>query len=369
MKKYIFLLISLTVFSTLIQVALFFNLTNQTNIISNSILPLLQRQDYANLKIIMTPLLSISVKKMSIFSNAHLIFEVSSKKKSYDLLTFNRIIESNNQSYKIVVVYKNSLLAQYLLIGLLMGALIFFIYRSLMRNIEFKIELANLMQAVAHDIRSPLSTLKLITSKINQQEIQKIQIDTINRIEDIANQLLLYTRPSKKETSANAPLSLPLTTPPTTDNILNIFERLQKEYVIRNISLKNKAQFSTESDLQNFSITNTAALFLYRSINNCVQNSQEASQNDDLVQIHFSVINNHLQVTITDHGRGIPPHILKVLGEKPLSFGKTNSENTYSGHGIALYTMHQEAHRIGASIRIISNLGEGTQVLIIIPIS
>ncbi|MEQ1666122.1 MAG: ATP-binding protein, partial [Bdellovibrionales bacterium] len=67
---------------------------------------------------------------------------------------------------------------------------------------------------------------------------------------------------------------------------------------------------------------------------------------------------------VSDNGKGIPPEVLKKLGSENISYGKTGSA---SGSGIGVYHAKKIIESLGGKFNVLSNLGQGTQVDIILP--
>jgi signal transduction histidine kinase len=105
-------------------------------------------------------------------------------------------------------------------------------------------------------------------------------------------------------------------------------------------------------------------------VNNFIQNAIEASpsQNSKITIRCTKLISekNMFEITVIDHGIGIPADILKRLGNEVISYAKDNQVDPShnSGSGIALYNAKIDIQKHGGELLIKSQIGSGTQVSI-----
>lgn len=255
------------------------------------------------------------------------------------------------------------------LIGLLVVLLIIQLLRLQSQKNEIALnserELAqakmNLSQKLAHDIRSPISTLGLISSRITDSEIKELQTAVVKQINEIANKLLLDVK-SEKNQFKNLESKMNAT---KNENLSLFFDNLIKEYKFKSLALKQKIVFGVDEDAKFFKVTTELAKILYPILNNFIQNSIEATDDVGLVKVLAQVQSSKLHICVEDNGKGIPEHVLKVLGNKAITHGKEKSDNL-SGNGIAVYNAKKDLEACGAQMLIDSTVGRGTQISIII---
>lgn len=253
--------------------------------------------------------------------------------------------------------------------------LIFYLFyikskKELTENIENEIisnkkALQNqIAQQFAHDIRSPISTLNLISSKIDNLEIKNIQLSVVKQINTIANNLLDHTKANTDQNYANGPNY--------SDHaeLFIMLSNLKKEYQFKSIIIKQNIIFKfDEKILRGFNFNSELIKVIYPILNNLIQNSLDATSEQNTISIFNSLERNRLQLIVEDNGKGIPPEILDQIGSKPLSFGKTvnTSELIQSGNGVALYNAKKDLNRLGADLKLESKVGIGTKIIIIFP--
>jgi hypothetical protein len=100
---------------------------------------------------------------------------------------------------------------------------------------------------------------------------------------------------------------------------------------------------------------------LKRALSNIINNSVEAIADQGRVTIEVMQTTESVLIAVRDTGHGIPEEILAtILGEK-------HGTVTEKGHGLGLQQARQAAESVGGSIRISSQPGAGTEVIIELP--
>lgn len=218
----------------------------------------------------------------------------------------------------------------------------------------------SLSQKLAHDIRSPISTLNLISSKIENEDIKSLQLAVVDQINAIANDLL---NESKEKNTTN------------TSEVHNAYgfekmlQNLEKEYQFKANAIKQTIRFKINyNEVSKYSLDPKLTSIIYRSINNFIQNSIDATNENGVIDISADTISKgRLEISVKDNGKGIPKHILNRIGQEILSHGKPNRPDAHqSGNGIALYNAKKELSEFNAELEIESELNTGTKIRIII---
>jgi signal transduction histidine kinase len=101
-----------------------------------------------------------------------------------------------------------------------------------------------------------------------------------------------------------------------------------------------------------------------RILSNLINNSVEASAGKNIIQVSTIVSHNHTQLSISDHGSGIPPEILNALNAEGQSLPLSTKEK---GHGIGMTAAKDDIRLAGGTMTIRSKVGQGTIVEIRLP--
>jgi hypothetical protein len=110
--------------------------------------------------------------------------------------------------------------------------------KNKLRNKE---NLFNLSQKLAHDIRSPISTLNLISSKIDNAEIKSLQLAVVEQINAIANGLLNENKTNIQ--TSGLPLIPNSFINREKQSLKSIFKNLKNEYAFKKIAIQQDIIF------------------------------------------------------------------------------------------------------------------------------
>lgn len=211
-------------------------------------------------------------------------------------------------------------------------------------------QLVNLSRQVAHDIRSPLSALRVISSN-NQSipvETQEIINEVVLRVNGIADDLLEHSRAKFMPIKFGSGIQ---------QN--NKFEVVNS---IKKIVAEKKAQFPTfdfqfESKLNSVEIKFDKKMF-ERILSNLLNNSIEASTDNQSIGIQLFESGEFATLLIIDYGAGMSEEILEKIGQEKVSTKEAK------GNGIGLYSAIKAIKEAGGDLNILSKVGVGTQVVV-----
>jgi signal transduction histidine kinase len=210
---------------------------------------------------------------------------------------------------------------------------------------------------VAHDIRSPLSALGVFSSfadKLAEKE-RLLFRRAVDRISDIANRLSEATQ--QAETLGSRPATRLHSVQPIATILESIVPEKRLQYQYRTgveIIADLAAGYGLFSEID--------PVELKRIISNLVNNAVEAIPRNGKVTIDLRA-SNGIQISIADTGDGIPPERLPFLGREGVTFGKVG------GSGIGLHHAISTIRSWGGEVKIRSAVGEGTCVVISLPLA
>lgn len=220
-----------------------------------------------------------------------------------------------------------------------------------------KIEMLNdISKKVAHDIRSPLSTLNMLSALIENVEVREMQNAVTLQIGKIANDLLSLAR---NENDSNKKIEV---------TIKNLFSQVRKEYELKS-SLVNR-QIVFKSALSNDYRFEDSTI-IYQNLNNFINNAIEATVDGGLIQIDLVDLSKGIAISVRDFGSGMDEATLKKVGLITFST-KTNFFNyslrgVNSGNGIAMVNAKKDISAKGWELVIDSKLDVGTTITVLIP--
>lgn len=232
-------------------------------------------------------------------------------------------------------------------------------------NHEMLNALIALTAQAAHDIRSPLSALSLITSCLDEVAPEKKEIlkSATQKIMKIANILI------EENKKFQAKIKMQSSVISVNEEPLEYFELgkfmttalNEKKFEFQNmqnieIEFQNRIATSHWVGLQ--------ALALARVISNLVNNAVESISENGKVDVQLQLVSGRSVIEISDTGCGIPANILTRVGTRSFSFGKKSKG---SGSGLGLSYTKAVLKKWGGEFQIESILGQGTKVRLILP--
>lgn len=206
---------------------------------------------------------------------------------------------------------------------------------------EADAEIARQSRKVAHDIRGPLSALRILAERSRSIEGDERSLLTgaVDRIHGIAEDLLRRSRKAEAAAPAGADLD-------------GAVRALESELAAR------FAGRTIEFSLQSNATVPMAAPELQRHLSNLVQNAAEAGPSPILIATRLAA--GAVTLTVADQGKGIPESLLPRLGREEVT-GKAG------GNGLGLRELFRAVEAAGGSVEIRSRENVGTQVEIRFP--
>lgn len=232
------------------------------------------------------------------------------------------------------------------------------IAKELEAKAEKEARFSLLAAQVAHDIRSPLAALEIVTKQASEvPEKQRIVIrSSISSIRDIANNLLgEYQMKTRGSTGLATQARSVVLLLPFVESIISE-KRLQFEQknILLNLEVEPESAFV-------FIELNT--LDFKRLLSNLINNSAEAMEKGGSIILRLSHKNRSLSLAIIDTGKGIPPEILDRLFHSGASFGKSQ------GSGLGLIHAKESVESWGGKLSLTSTLGVGTEIQMTLPLA
>jgi signal transduction histidine kinase len=207
-------------------------------------------------------------------------------------------------------------------------------------------ELVELASSVAHDIRSPLSSINLVAYKLKSAEPEVFNIikDSTDRIDSIAADLLKLRKKIQIPDLNN------------NDQKVNFTDLINQ--IIKSISNVDNIEINLNGFDHDLYIVGSFDK-LYRVFTNLIHNSVEALTNkiDSRINMSAKITGKFLEVILKDNGPGFPEEVLNLIGKIKVTAGKQN------GNGIGLYTAHNYISSIGGNLEI-SNTQDGALIKI-----
>tara|TARA_Y100001958_G_C21213669_1_gene539155 strand:+ start:573 stop:1706 length:1134 start_codon:yes stop_codon:yes gene_type:complete len=230
-------------------------------------------------------------------------------------------------------------------------------YRSVdltIRQIEKENESSRMMDLMMHDLKSPLTALKTGIHKIGiENSAVRLMDSATKRIEELVTSSVIHR---KLDSNSGACISR--------IELADFLERLLPDLKCLNSSARIDLVLG-KKDEEYFSFVDPD--LCSRIIGNLVQNSIEASHGSIFIRILIRKTDSFNYIVISDKGRGMSNEIIEKIGKIPVSSGKHDGKMSGSGQG--LYGAFKLVRAWGGEIKVSSELGVGTQIVIALPIA
>ena len=200
---------------------------------------------------------------------------------------------------------------------------------------------AEMLSGISHDLRTPLTRLKLQLAMLKQKDVSEKMSKDIDEMEKMLNDYLQFAKTQSQETT-------------TTININNLL------ISIKNNLNNDKLVLENNSEVIELQGRLTA---LRRSFENIIQNGLVYGNK---VYINIQKGNNRALVTIEDDGPGIPEDQYKNVFKPFFRLDKSRSLNQ-SGVGLGLAIVEDIINSHGGNIQLNKSKYNGLQVKISLP--
>lgn len=219
------------------------------------------------------------------------------------------------------------------------------------------------LSMIAHQLRTPLTgikwTLKMLVDgdlgNLNEEQrtIVRKGHESSEQLVELLQELILANQSEAWDfqyTLAQTPLE------PLVDDIITEF---LLEARSRNITIK------TEHENED-TIVNTDQSKLRIVLQNLIENGIKYTPEGGNIIIHTSNDANHVVITVSDNGIGIPDTDHEQIFSK--FFRASNAESRHAhGTGLGLFTAKKIIHKLGGTITFTSKEGHGTMFTISLP--
>jgi len=200
---------------------------------------------------------------------------------------------------------------------------------------------SEMLSGISHDLRTPLTRMKLQTSFIKDKEIASKLADDINEMEKMLNEYLQFTSSTFLEKNEEFDLS---------DLVNEIIKKYNNSNIISTISLNI--------------LINGKKNLIKRCINNLIDN---AIKYGDRVNIELNKSASHIFIKVEDNGPGVPEKEYENVFKPFYKIDKGRADAKASvGLGLSIASDIIRSH--GGNIRLDKSSMNGLEVKIFLPV-
>ena len=199
---------------------------------------------------------------------------------------------------------------------------------------------AEMLSGISHDLRTPLTRLKLQLAMLSQKDLSKKMSRDIDEMEKMLNDYLQFAKTQTQESTSKIKLVV-------------LFESIKNQFNNDKLIISNKYEIELEG----------RPIALRRSFENIIQNGLTYGNK---VHVDIQMGNNRVLITIEDDGPGIPEDQYKNVFKPFFRLDKSRSLNKL-GVGLGLAIVEDIINSHGGSIQLGRGKLSGLQVKISLP--
>ena len=199
---------------------------------------------------------------------------------------------------------------------------------------------AEMLSGISHDIRTPLTRLKLQLAMLNQKDLSEKMSRDIDEMEKMLNNYLQFAKTQAQENTSKI-------------NIVSLFDSIKDQFNNKKLKIFNEDEIELEG----------RPIALRRSFENIIQNGLTYANR---VVVKIQKGNNRALIIIEDDGPGIPEDQYKNVFKPFFRLDKSRSLNQ-AGVGLGLAIVEDIINSHGGSIQLGKSKQEGLQVKISLP--
>ena len=199
---------------------------------------------------------------------------------------------------------------------------------------------SEMLSGISHDLRTPLTRIKLQLSFIKDKEISKKLSDDVGEMEKMLNEYLQFASSRSAETTE-------------TFNLSKLLETTIKKY--------EKKEITTDISKEVF--LDGRKNLMQRCFSNLIDNAIKYSAN---VYISLRKLNNNILITIDDDGPGIPENERENVFKPFYKIDKSRGDSKSSvGLGLSIASDTVKSH--GGNIKLETSPTNGLRIKVILP--
>ena len=200
---------------------------------------------------------------------------------------------------------------------------------------------SEMLSGISHDLRTPLTRLKLQLAMLNQKDLSLKMSKDINEMESMLNSYLQFAKSQAQEDSVAT-------------NINKILNEIANE--------KSSKNFHLDLPIEIVLVARKNAL--KRCFNNIIDNGLNYAKN---VYVNISKSTNNLHIFINDDGPGIPLNQYKNVFKPFYRLDESRNLN-HAGVGLGMSIAEDIVRSHGGSIELSKSNKKGLQVKISLPL-
>ena len=254
-------------------------------------------------------------------------------------------IQTKYNRQKFMILTEGSVFIALLLLGLMRVRKVF------IREIELVLQQHNFILSITHELKSPLSTVKLSLQTLGKRKLDSEMQDRLigsslvdlDRLEGLVDNILFAAKIESGQSGF------------ATEN-LNISEIVQH---ITDRFRGNKKRIHIDAVIAPEIILKTDVIGFTSVVTNLIENAVKYSPENTSVLINLEQNPDEIVISIADQGYGVSAEDKKRIFDKFYRVGNENTRNT-KGTGLGLYIVKRVVEIYKGTIEVSDNFPQGT---------
>ncbi|MGV0846631.1 sensor histidine kinase [Empedobacter falsenii] len=230
-----------------------------------------------------------------------------------------------------------------IIVSLLIVGLIVFLYWKSLENLSRQEEKINQLHltidSIAHELNTPITTMKFALHQVQHQETKQMMNRQINRLEQTVDSIFVKN-----------------------DENSELLDEVILSVNIQNIQLQYpEIKFIHQSIFEKNNVLRTKDF--QQIAQNLIENSVKYGASEIVLNFKFQ---KEITLNFSDNGIGIPTNDLPFIFDKYYRVNRSVNQNV-SGLGVGLFLVKNTIERYLGTINVQNNKDKGVQFLIILP--
>jgi len=247
------------------------------------------------------------------------------------------------------------------LVIVLVGVVLYLIL--VVQTIRLNQRQSNFIDAVTHELKSPLASLKLYLQTLNRRPVSleqqadflRFMLDDVERLDQLINQLLDAARLDRRPAARDL----------EDVELGSLLRDCAEAVCLRYRTAESAIEFHTEP-----CIVRAAQVDLDMIFRNLIDNAVKYADNDDprvIVTLRPASDGQRVEIRVTDNGRGIPPKARRLIFRRFVRLG-SELEREKPGTGLGLYIVGVLVRRLKGRVRVVDRgTKPGTEFEVTLP--
>lgn len=226
---------------------------------------------------------------------------------------------------------------------ILVGIILYLVW--IIQNINLNRRQSNFIDAVTHELKTPIASLKLYLQTLHRRPVEgeqrvefyRTMMEDVDRLDRLTNQLLDVARLQQKQADP---------TPPEWVALDAVIQSYAHQLATQNSMPLDHIHIEAEPcDVLAHQVD---AEILVR---NLLDNAIKYAGSPPDIHVDLKCLEGNATLSVTDNGPGVPRHLRRIIFQRFYRVGD-ELERKQSGTGLGLFLVRSIVHRLKGSVRV-----------------